>query len=314
MLYRLLKFDPKDATGGTSSSSSSSGSGGSGSATTGIAAPARRRKSHESRAAGAGDIVDRLVHRYGSEAEALRVLAGENFDFREREREREQEIEDLKTKQVPDGAVVLTGDDAKAFTAIKATGVALDKVAERVKLAGDLEGKQAATERRTSQDAAAKALKWNPDVLAPLLDTRKLVIELRDVVVKEQGKADRTAKVPYVREDKQGASWERLDELVTRDESLKNFLPALQKVPASGTQGTNGDSAAGSSSSGSAASTTSSSDTIFPFTQTPSQGGGSDSSGDAVDKFVTARNKSAAARTNPLVRSTAGSGSQNGAK
>jgi hypothetical protein len=243
------------------------------------------------------------------------VLAGENFDFRESQRDRDEEVDRLKKNQVPDGAVVLTGDDAKHFTAIKATGVALDKVAERVKLAGDLEGKQAASERRTSQDAAAKALTWNPDVLAPLLDNHKYLIELRDIVVKEAGKADRTVKVPYVRKDAQGSAWERLDELVTRDESLKPFLPALKTVPASGTQGANGSSAAGGSSSGSTASTTSDATTIFPFGQSPSQSGG-DGSSDPVDKFINNRNKAAAARTNPLTRSTAGTGSSttNGAK
>jgi len=317
MRYRVMLFDPKDSTGGSSSSSggSSSGSSSSGSATTGIAgAEPRRRRTHESRAQGAADIVDRLVHRYGSLEEALRVLAGENFDFREAQREHDAEVERLRQHQVPDGAVVLTGEDAKHFAAIKATGVALDKVAERITLAGKLEGEQAAQTRRTSQDAAAKALSWNPDVLAPLLDNHKFLIELRDIVVKEAGKADRTVKVPYVRKDAQGSAWERLDELVARDESLKPFLPALKTVPASGTQGANGSGAAGGTQSGTGAGTTGDATTIFPFTQQPSQGGG-DGSADPVDKFITNRNKAAAARTNPLLRSTAGTGSSNnGAK
>lgn len=316
MRFRVMLFDPKDSTGGSSSSSggSSSGSSSSGSATGGIAGAKPRRRDHGSRAAGAADIVDRLVHRYGSEAEALRVLAGENFDQRETLRERDDTIEELRQKQTPDGAVVLTGDDAKHFAAIKATGVALDKVAERVTLAGKLEGEQAAQTRRTSQDAAAKALNWNPDVLAPLLDNHKYLTELRDIVVKEAGKADRTVKVPYVRKDAQGSAWERLDELVAREESLKPFLPALKTVPASGTQGANGNGAVGGSSSGSAAGTTGDASTIFPFTQSPAQGAG-DGSSDPVDKFITNRNKAAAARSNPLTRSTAGTGSStNGAK
>lgn len=256
--------------------------------------------------AGATNIVDRMLAQHGTYDNAIRVLAGEAYVLREEAREHEEEIEGLRARQIPDGAVVLTGDEAKALTTIKATGVALDKVAERVKLAGDLEGQQAANTRRTSQDAAAKALNWNPAVLAPLLDSNKYVIELRDVVLKEAGKQDRTVKVPYVREDKPNAAWEKLDELVARADNLKPFLPALKTVT------TNANGADGSSSSGSAASTTGGNETIFAFTQTPSQGDGS--SADPVDRFIASRNKRADARSNPLVRSTAGPDQQNGKK
>jgi hypothetical protein len=264
------------------------------------------------------------VHRYGSEREALRVLSGENYDFRDRERARSQEIEGLRAKQVPDGALVLTGDDLKAWQAIKALNVPVTEVAPRVKEAGELKERQQQADRRKAQDSAAASLKWNADVLAPLLDTNKLDIELRDVVLVENGK-EISQKRPYVRKaGDASAAWEKLDELVARDASLKNFLPALKVVPATGAQSTNGNGAAGSTAPGSSASSSSSttapangnvfSSIPFPVEQGSSSGDSSSAGVGLVDKFIERSNKAAAERPNPFRRpqsGTANSGSGN---
>jgi uncharacterized membrane protein YgcG len=150
-------------------------------------------------------------------------------------------------------------------------------------------------------------LKYNADVLGGLVEDPRnpLVIELRDTVVKENGK-ESTVKVPFVRkatDDK--ATWEKLSEYADRE--WKSWLPALKNV--STAQGAAGTSASGTGGSDSGAG----SSHFTPFVE---QGGSSQGGGtDAVSRHIAAVNKANAERANPFRRPPAQTtATNNGAK
>lgn len=104
----------------------------------------------------------------------------------------EKENADLKAK-VPDGAVVLAGDDAKAYAEIVAAGKTLKDFAADTKRLSELETKDAAREREDSVRKAAKAEGLDPDravkAFANLAGADALTFE--DGEVQVQGKQDK---------------------------------------------------------------------------------------------------------------------------
>ena len=79
-------------------------------------------------------------------------------------------IADLEARVPKDGEVVLSGDDAAAFTAIKAAGKTLKALDEDLKGYEELKGKDARRDRADGLRAAAKAEGWNEDATVELLE------------------------------------------------------------------------------------------------------------------------------------------------
>jgi hypothetical protein len=238
-------------------------------------------------------IADRLITRFGTAERALEALAGENFDYREQLRIRDNRVGELERNQVPQGAVILTGDDKAAWEKVKALNLSGDKVVERVKRADELETSYLADKRKSLVGELASASKYNADVLGPLLETNQLDGEIRSVTVRDTAGKETSEKVAYVR--KRGdanATWEKLSEFATRDGSpLKPFIPALT-ANVQGTSGNTGGTTSGTTHTSQGVTHT------FPAQSTgTSQGDGN--TGSIVDQHLAARNK-LAERTNPL--------------
>lgn len=235
---------------------------------------------------------ERMIAKYGTLERALDVVGAENYDYRQAAQKDAETIATLKRTQVPDGAVVLSGDDVKHWEKVKATGVPLDKVATTLTRAKELEADKVKADKAVTHAAVAKAAKMDPDVLAPLVEQFGLEVETRTVKVQ---KGDKLEDVPEAFVRKAGddkATWEKLADFVARDGSpLKPFAVAL-KAKATGTPAADG-------SNGTSSATGSQGDTTHTF---PAMIG--DSIGDAGDDFVTkrlnARNAANAARDNPL--------------
>jgi hypothetical protein len=238
-------------------------------------------------------IADRLITRHGTSDRAIEVLAGENFDYRETIRQRDAEIATLRQRQVPDGGVVLTGADAQRWEKFNKLAITdPDKVAERLTRADTLESEQQKNAARTLYTDAAKPFGWNGDVLADLIPSKGLAVEMRDVAIVENGKSE-TKKLPFVRTASDtNAAWQRLDEYATAH--LPAYLPALTAVPQGGTQQPGTQS------------------TQQPGTQPTTQGvinwpgatttQGTQQGGSIVDQHLAKRNAAAASRPNPLVK------------
>lgn len=259
------------------------------------------------RAEEAQDVVEMLTAKFGTAAEALRVLSGENVDYRRKNRELRDELADLEEIVPHDGELVLSVDDAKVWTAIKSLkgpdGKDVDpaKVPDRLKRADELETELVGTKRKEISDKAARTLKFNADVLRGLVEDPRhpLTLELRDMVVRENGK-DITVPIPYVRKANDDKSaWEKLSDFADRE--WKSWLPALKTVPT--TQGgsgaaTNGD---GSAMNGASSTMGGESEHFTPLVDQAgsSHGGGT---GSTVDRYLQTHNAAQAQRgaSNPL--------------
>jgi hypothetical protein len=244
------------------------------------------------------EVVDRLIARYGSRDRALEALAKDNFDLREDKRELGEELDQVKTKVVPDGAVVLTGPKAEAWKKIDALATELklpedkigDTVVERVKKAGTLEGEKQKDALSAKRKEVAKAAGVNGDVLDPLLEQFGLEVETREVEVQDAtGKSLGKKPVAHVRKTADAnAPWEKLSDVIARDGSpLKPFAAALATKPAG---------QAGTAGSGGNAGTPGTPGITFP----EQQGGDSGTGGASlVDDFLK-KDRERANRPNPL--------------
>lgn len=215
----------------------------------------------------------------------MKALALKNIRLDEQVATLREENDTLKASAPAKDAVVLTGDDAKKWAAVKAIELPGEKIAERVKLADTLETQGAAADRAKKIGEIATSANINGDVLNPLLTQFGLDVEALPVTVVTNGKAE-TKQVPHIRPAPKSATdnpaWEPLTDFIAKDGSvLKPFAAAL--VKAGGDKGQQKGQQTGGF--------------VFPD-QSGSAGNASDGSA-AVDKFLE-RNKAKAAQPNPL--------------
>lgn len=158
--------------------------------------------------------------------------------------ERRQAAKDLETKlaaaeaKVPEGAKVLTGDDAKALEVVEASG-GLKEVDKRLKRLDELEKKDAARTREDGIRAAAKTEGFDPDAAFKALSRDAEFIGLPFEVREEQREYDagggkkekRAASVGYVTVDGKAVA---LGEWVQKN--AEHILPALKAGTNGGTQ------------------------------------------------------------------------------
>lgn len=179
--------------------------------------------------------VERYVLKHGNLQRAIEAVAAKNIKLGDTIATLETENEALKKSAPAQGAIVLTGDDAKKWEKVKAIPLDGDKIAERVKKADELETTVSASARAKTIAEIATAANLNGETLAPLLKPGAVTpegfdVESRPVQVHKDGKTE-TVQVPSIRKaGDANAQWEPLADFVTKDGSpLKPFAPALAK-------------------------------------------------------------------------------------
>lgn len=150
----------------------------------------------------------RLISRSGGDVAAVTLLMSENRDYRAR-------IRELERAAPPEGATVLSGDDARAWEAYRALGApeaVQGIVAERDRLAGEV----AAAARREALREAAAVAGYRAPVLERLAGEVEIAVEgegeNRRAVVRREGQA------PVPLTDYAAQEW-------------SDFLPALTVAP-----------------------------------------------------------------------------------
>lgn len=172
------------------------------------------------------EFVTRLIGRHGTVVAALTNVAGEQLRYRKRAQAAEARANELQ-KQLPAAdAVVLVGDEAKAYKDLKAKGLTLDKVPAKFKEHEDLQAATAQQAREKSlTDTVGK--KYDLDVLKRLLGEEGIKkLEFRKVnQMKEDKSGIETIEVPYITLP-DNKTVEALDSYVDRE--FKQFAEVLK--------------------------------------------------------------------------------------
>lgn len=142
------------------------------------------------------DFVTRLIGQHGSVNAALNRLAGEQLRYRKRAQAAEDRANALQAKMPAADAVVLVGDEAKAYVELKAKGFTLDKVPARLTALGELESKHKLSTRKSDLKVAS-GTKYDQKVLATLLGETPLEFQTVNVM-KEDKSGIEQVQVPYV--------------------------------------------------------------------------------------------------------------------
>jgi hypothetical protein len=155
-----------------------------------------------------------------------RQLIADNAKYRGRIRELKaklQEAEDkLKTATPAEGAVVLTGDDAKRWTAFQALQKTPEEIAAALEAGETARGQLATYEWEGAARKAAQLAGLNPDALLVAPGVRDLSFEVQKVT--EDGKEVERA---FVREGKDAAPKPLGKEYVEGRDQWKPLAPAL---------------------------------------------------------------------------------------
>lgn len=160
------------------------------------------------------DVLDRYGRDALKLAEKLSEALSDNYTLREQRRELKRKLADVEGKTMPEGATVLTSDDAAAWAAYKALGQVADlqtALTERETL------KTEATALRTAETirTAAEAHGYKAAVLTRLADGLELTI-------KADGKGEKHA---YVVADGKETALDAYAEAEWAD-----FLPSLKQT------------------------------------------------------------------------------------
>lgn len=167
--------------------------------------------------------VMRLMNEYGGAENALARVAGKVLQYQKRAQEAERQTADALKLVPPKDAVVLTGDEAKAFKTLQERKVELAKVPGLLDDAAKLAATATADLRKTAIREAAGD-KYKEKVLALLIGDKAL--ELRDALVKGEDGKMKTEKVAYI---KIGDTVEPLDAWIEREHA--DSLDVLKADP-----------------------------------------------------------------------------------
>jgi hypothetical protein len=216
-----------------------------------------------------------VLQQYGNDAirmaDRVAELERDNYRYREQKRDLTDRVKALEGKQIPEGAVVLTGDEAQAYDAYKGLGTPAD-LTKRLGDADAATTRLAELEREGKLREVADAAGYKLSVLKQIGGDREY--ELRDVTADGQ-----TTKVAFV---KDGDTAKPLAEFATT--AWADFLPSL-----TATGGNNGSGQQGTGQQ----------------TIPRQQGSQAARPTSSLDDFITRRNEQAASRPNPLAPKTA---------
>jgi hypothetical protein len=129
-----------------------------------------------------GASVQALITRLGNADAAAQELWRDNYQLREQRRTSRAELADVKAKLPPDGAVILTKEQAADWDAYQKLGKPTD-VEKTI-----TDGKAAAEglvkrDRADALGKAAKDLGYNPEVFTQLADMNKLTLTSNEVTM-----------------------------------------------------------------------------------------------------------------------------------
>jgi hypothetical protein len=178
----------------------------------------------------------RLVGRYGSAENALTHIAGEQLKYRKRAQRAESELADLQKKVPAAGAVVLTGDEAKAYTELTKDGLTLAKVPDVLKEHNTLKVKVSQESRDTALKTAAGE-KYKPKVLAKLLGDTPIEFQTVRVRGKDDDGKD-TIKDEQVAYVVINGTKEALDTYLEREHADWMDVLVVEETTEGGTNGT----------------------------------------------------------------------------
>lgn len=108
-------------------------------------------------------------------------------------------VKELEGKQVPEGAVVLTGEEATAYPTLKELGKP-EEIKGKLEKLPTLEAEIARRDREAARDAAARALGIEGNDLRPFAGSDALSYETREEEVELQGGKREKRPVPYVKD------------------------------------------------------------------------------------------------------------------
>lgn len=178
--------------------------------------------------------------------EELQRLAGDNEKLKSENADRRQKVKDLEGElttakaAVPEGATVLTGDDAKALEALTAAGMKLGDVPTVLQERDALKAKDALRTREDGIRAAVRAHGWPDETVATLLDMRSLegaVFEVKTEKVDDKGKQV-DGQVPYVTLAGEGQKPQKLAEFAAASPQLKGLRTEASSGAGAGSGGT----------------------------------------------------------------------------
>lgn len=196
---------------------------------------------------------------------AVATLFDENYRLRTKNRKLTEQVE---TAKLPDGAVVLTKEQAEHWEAYQKLG-APDALVKKEELE-QANARIAQLDARARHDTAAKVLGWKSSVLHDLAEAKGLHIE-----VKDEKEGDKVVPRVYTRpKADEKAPLVLLEKHVT--DALADYLPALKERPAG---------------------------PVIP-PMSPAGGGATNGEGGIVDDFLAKRNKAAAEAPNPFAAAT----------
>jgi hypothetical protein len=165
----------------------------------------------------------RLIGRYGSETAALTHLSGEQLKYRRRAQAAEARAEELEGQLPTSSDVVLTGDEAKEYKAIKANDAkfSLAGLSQQLKELGDLRSNSAKSTRAGELKTAAGS-KYKLSLLSKLLGDTPLQFKPKLVPKADDPNETEEVQVPFV---KVGDTLQSLDSWLEQEH--KDLLDAL---------------------------------------------------------------------------------------
>jgi hypothetical protein len=142
----------------------------------------------------------RLIGRYGSPTGALTHIAGEQLKYRRRAQHAEARATQLEEQLPSDDDVVLSGDDAKAFKALKTGNAAFTLVGlgDKLKELSTLQSK-AVQESRVAALKTAAGTKYKPSLLAKLLGDTELSFKTKIAPTADDPDETEEVQVPFVK-------------------------------------------------------------------------------------------------------------------
>lgn len=211
--------------------------------TTTVETPAHAPRAVEVSRTEKNSLIMKLIAEHGSESNALLHIAGRVIRYQKRAQEAERQTAETKKVLPPEGALVLTGEEAKAILKLREAKVDLVKLPDTVKEATDLRTRVTAQERKDALTEAA-GTKYNAVRLAKVLGD--IPVEFKDgPVTKDDGTKD-IGRIAYVK--KPDGTLVPLDSYLETDH--KDWLEVLKLASGETNAGASSTTSGGSSSTG----------------------------------------------------------------
>lgn len=165
--------------------------------------------------------VAELIAKHGSPERAIDVLWRDAKRARVGKQRLSAELDELKkTTALPDGGVVLKGEDAKKWAAFVKLGKTPEELATTLTTHAELSAKVETQDRNVVVGKAAKAAKFNDAALIQLVTDKKL-----NVVLKTEKVDGKDVEVAYVQPPEANAAPVKLTDYV--DTHLSVYKPSL---------------------------------------------------------------------------------------